>query len=244
MLHQTLSKGWCRDGSGLLLGLIVRPRGQLVDARARFAVAQKRSSCPAQRSGSPHPGHPRPVAPLQKREGLLALRLGASAKLLPEPLFAEPTQPAHPSPGVRVAPLAARLRPRARRAFGRLSRYGHHPHPGHREGKSFSQGPLLRAGHVRQERLQDRVGLRLQGGAGGRSRRRDHRFRSGSGGLRREAHRGSPRGLRSLRGVPGRQRLHGGGVGAALDGAIRSAGGGDAQERLPQGVAEGGSSVG
>src|SRR5215208_3636330 len=53
MMHQTLSKGWCRHGSGLLLGLIVRPNRRLVDARARFAVAQKRSSCPAQRSGSP-----------------------------------------------------------------------------------------------------------------------------------------------------------------------------------------------
>ena len=244
MLHQTLSKGWCRHGSGLLLGLIVRPRGRLGEARSRLAATEARSARPAQRSGGHYPGHPRPVAPLQKREGLLAFRLFAPAPLLPEPVFAEPAQPAHPSPGAADAPLAARLRPRARRAFGRLSRYGHHPHPGHREGKSFSQGPLLRAGHLRQERLQDRVGLRLQGGAGGRSRRRDHRFRSGSGGLRREAHRGSPRGLRSLRGVPGRQRLHGGGVGAALDGAIRSAGGGDAQERLPQGVAEGGSSVG
>ena len=57
MLHQTLSKGWCRHGSGLLLGLIVRARRRLVEARTRFAVARNRSSCPAQRSGSPHPGH-------------------------------------------------------------------------------------------------------------------------------------------------------------------------------------------
>src|SRR5215203_5548293 len=38
---------------------------------------------------------------------------------------------------------------------------GHHSHSGHGEGKSFSQGAVLRAGHFRQERLQDRVGLRV-----------------------------------------------------------------------------------
>jgi hypothetical protein len=32
MLHQTLSKGWCRHGSGLLLSLIVRPNRGLVEA--------------------------------------------------------------------------------------------------------------------------------------------------------------------------------------------------------------------
>src|ERR671924_279765 len=40
MLHQTLSKGWCRDGSGLLLGLIVRPRGRLVEARPLFGALE------------------------------------------------------------------------------------------------------------------------------------------------------------------------------------------------------------
>jgi hypothetical protein len=34
-------------------------------------------------------------------------------------------------------------------------------HPGHREGKSFSQRAVCRAGHLREERLQDRVGLRV-----------------------------------------------------------------------------------
>jgi hypothetical protein len=32
MLHQTLSKGWCRHGSGLLLSLIVRTNRRLVEA--------------------------------------------------------------------------------------------------------------------------------------------------------------------------------------------------------------------
>ena len=55
---------------------------------------------------------------------------------------------------------------------------------------------------------------------------------------------GSPRGVGPLRGIPGRQGLHGSRVGAALDGAIRGARRCDAQERLPQGVAEGRSSLG
>src|SRR5215211_3483868 len=163
MLHQTLSKGWCGHGSGLLLGLIVRARGGLVEARSRFAATENRSSCPAQRSGGHHPGHSCPVASVSQREGLLALRLGASAPLLPEPLFAEPAQSAHPSPGARAARSAACLRPRTRLSFGRLSRDGHDPRSGHREGEGFSQGALLWAGFLREERLQDRVGLRLQG---------------------------------------------------------------------------------
>src|SRR5215210_3648238 len=96
MLHQTLSKGWCHARSGLLLGLIVRPRRRLVEARSRFAAAEDRSARPAHRLGGPHPGHPRPVAPLQKREGLLAFRFFAPAPLLPCPLFAEPAQPQGP----------------------------------------------------------------------------------------------------------------------------------------------------
>ena len=57
MLHQTLSKGWCGHGSGLLLGLILCARGRLVEARSRLAAAENRSPCPAQRSGGPHPGY-------------------------------------------------------------------------------------------------------------------------------------------------------------------------------------------
>jgi hypothetical protein len=89
MLHQTLSKGWCRDGSGLLLGLIVRLRRRLVDARALLEAAPStRSACIAHRLGGFDPGHPRPVAPFPQREGLLALRFLSPALLLPEPLFA------------------------------------------------------------------------------------------------------------------------------------------------------------
>src|SRR5215218_6381787 len=61
MLHQTLSKGWCRHGSGLLLGLIVRLRRRLVEARALLeAATPTRSACIAHRLGGFDPGHPRP----------------------------------------------------------------------------------------------------------------------------------------------------------------------------------------
>src|SRR5215211_6587433 len=79
---------------------------------------------------------------------------------------------------------------------GRLPRDGHDPRPGHRAGEGFPQGALLRAGHLRQERLQDRMGLRLQGGPGGRSWGRHHRLRAGRGLLRREAHSRRPCGRR------------------------------------------------
>src|SRR5215207_1282005 len=166
LMHQTLSKGWCRNGSGLLLGLIVRPRGRLVEeARPLFGAIENRSTGSAQRSGGHHPSHPRPVASLSQRARLLALRSLAPALLLPYSLHPGPAQSAHPSPGARVAPLAASLRRGALGAFGGLPRPGHYPHPGYREGEGFSQGALLWAGELRAQRLQDRVGLRFQGGA-------------------------------------------------------------------------------
>ena len=61
----------------------------------------------------------------------------------------------------------------------RLPRDGHDPGAGDGEGEGFSQGALLRAGDLRKERLQDRVGLRVQGGAGGGPRWRGNRFRAG-----------------------------------------------------------------
>src|SRR5215212_7345404 len=167
LMHQTLSKGWCHARSPLLLGLIVRVGGRLVEARALFGATESRPSGLAYRPRGHHAGHPRPVAPLQKRARFLALRSGTSAPLLPEPLFPKPTQPQGALSGARFAPLPARDGPNALWRFGGLPCPGHHSHPGHREGKSFSQGAVCRAGHLRQERLQDRVGLRVQGGAFG-----------------------------------------------------------------------------
>jgi hypothetical protein len=92
MLHQTLSKGWCRDGSGLLPRLIVRARRRLMEAQSRLKVSENRSSCPAQRFGGHHSGYPRPVTSVSQRARLLALCLFSSALLLPESLFSKPTQ--------------------------------------------------------------------------------------------------------------------------------------------------------
>ena len=92
------------------------------------------------------------------------------------------------------------------RAFGRLPRLGHDPGAGHGPGEGFSQGAVLRAGDLREERLQDRVGLRVQGGAGGGSRGRGNRFRPRPRGLRRAPHRGGAHSRRPSRSLPGRQR--------------------------------------
>ena len=128
---------------GSFSGLIVRARGGLVEARSRFAAAENRSPCPAQRSGGHHPVYPRPVAPLPQREGLLALLLGAPALLLPYVVLPGPAQSAHPSPRARAARVAASLGPRTRLSFGRLSSDGHDAGFGHREGEGFSQGARI-----------------------------------------------------------------------------------------------------
>src|SRR5215218_545221 len=238
LVHQTLSKGWCHARSRLLLGLIVRARGRLVEAQARFGTTESRSSGSAQRSGGPHPDHPRPVAPLQKRARFLALRSRTSALLLPEPLFPEPAQPEGALCGARVARLAAWSGPRAPWCFGGLPCPGHYSHPGHREGEGFSQGAVLRAGHLREERLQDRVGLRVQGGTFCEPGGRDLRLRAGGGSLRREAHRGVSHHRGLSRCLPGRQGLYGRSVGATLVGSLWSPGGGHSQRRLQEGVGE------
>jgi hypothetical protein len=70
-------------GSRLLPGLVVRTRGRLVEGAPSLLRAQEetRPSGLALRSRGHHPGHPRPVAPLPQREGLLALRFGTPACL-------------------------------------------------------------------------------------------------------------------------------------------------------------------
>jgi hypothetical protein len=101
------------------------------------------------------------VVPLQKRARFLALCSCTSAPLLPEPLFPKPIQPQGALCGARFASLPACSGPNALWRLGGLPYPGHHSHPGHREGKSFSQRAVCRAGHLREERLQDRVGLRV-----------------------------------------------------------------------------------
>ena len=179
-------------GSRLLPRFIVRIRGRLVASKPPLDPAPTRSPRPSRRLGGPHPGHPRPVAALSQREGLLALRLLAPASLLPDTVLPEPAQPQGTGPGARTARVAEGIGRGSLRPFGRLRRAGHDPHPGDREGEGISQGPLLRAGYLRQERFQDRVDLRLQGGPRSRSLWGGYRLRSGRGVLRREAHRGKP----------------------------------------------------
>ena len=87
MLHQTLSKGSCRDGSGLLL--LVSLYLSLDDwwKRNRSSGPSKTPPPPCSPTlrSSPWRGT-RPVASLRQRAGLLAFGLGAPARILPEPL--------------------------------------------------------------------------------------------------------------------------------------------------------------
>ncbi|CAA9454962.1 MAG: hypothetical protein AVDCRST_MAG58-1205, partial [uncultured Rubrobacteraceae bacterium] len=225
-------------GSRLLLGFIVRPDRRLVEGQPPLGHTPPRPSRSPERLGGPHPGHPRPVASLPQRARLLALRTCAPAPLLPEVVLPRPTQPACPSPGARVAPLAAYLRRGAFGAFGGLPRLGHDPHPGDREGEGLPQGAVRRPSELRTQRLQDRVDLRLQGGAGGGPRGRNHRFRAGCCSLGREAYRGGPHSPRPPRSLPGRQGLHGGRVGAAVARGLRRARCGRPEKQLPAGVVE------
>src|SRR5215211_1233661 len=173
-----LPKAVPHSGSRLLLGLIVRPDRRLVEGRPPLGHTPPRPSRPPERPGGPDAGDPRPVAALSQRARLLALRVGAPAPLLPYVVLPRPTQPPRPSPGARVAPLAAGFRRGSYGTFGGLPRDGHYPHPGHREGEGFSQGAFRRPSKLRTQRLQDRVGIRLQGGPRGGPRGRDHRFRA------------------------------------------------------------------
>ena len=223
-------------GPRLLPRLIVRIGGRLVAGCPWSRSAPPGSSGPAHRPGGHHPGDPRPVASLPQREGLLALRFLSPALLLPEPLLPEPVQPQGASLGARDARPAAGFRPRTRPAFGRVPRSGYHPPAGDGAGEGVPQGALLRAGELRTQRLQDRVGLRLQGGAGGGSRGRGERLRAGSCGLGRKTHRGGPHSRRPSRSLPGGQGLYGSGVGAALAGGLRGAGGRHPLPTIPGGL--------
>ena len=129
-------------GPRLLPGLIVRTRRRLVARAPSLLCAQEeaRPSGPALRSRGHHPSDPRAVAPLQKREGFLALRFGTPACLLPEPVHPESVQPQGTSLGARVARSAAGFRRGALRAFGHLPSLGHDPGASHGPSEGFSQG--------------------------------------------------------------------------------------------------------
>src|SRR5215213_1164832 len=77
-------------GSGLLPRLIVRPHGGLVEVHPLPGQSQSRASVADLRLGDPRPRHPRPVVPLQKREGLLSVRLLSPSRVLSHPPVPEP----------------------------------------------------------------------------------------------------------------------------------------------------------
>src|SRR5215212_9766810 len=112
-------------GPRLLPSLIVRTRGRLVASKPPLDPAPTRSPRSSCRLGGHHPGHPRPVAALSQREGLLALRLFAPALLLPETVLPEPVQPQGTGPAARAACVAGGVGRGSLRPYGRL------PHPGH-----------------------------------------------------------------------------------------------------------------
>jgi len=127
-------------GSRLLLGLIVRARGRLVDGEQILGAIETRPPGPALSERGPHSGHPRPVAPLSQRAGLLEIRPLPPAALLPLLGEPEPAQPPYPRPGARAASAAGRACRHALRALGSLSGDGHHPDPGYRESESSPGG--------------------------------------------------------------------------------------------------------
>ena len=140
----------------LLPGLIVRTRGGLVAGAPSLLCAQEeaRPSGPALRPRGHHPGHPRAVAPLQKRARLLALRhtcVPTSRTCAPRASSTAGYEPW----SLSSARYAAGFRRGALRAFGRLPSFGYDPHPGRGPSEGFSQGAVCRAGELREERLQD-----------------------------------------------------------------------------------------
>src|SRR5215203_5392679 len=91
-------------GPRLLPDLIVRTRGRLLAGKPPLLDPTPNGSPrPSHRLGGLDPDHPRPVAPLSQRTRLLALRFLSPALLLPRSVLPEPTQPAQPSLGARVA---------------------------------------------------------------------------------------------------------------------------------------------
>src|SRR5215208_6898564 len=233
------------DGPRLLPRLIVRTRGRLVAAEPLLLTAtEARTSAPALRERGPYACHPRSMASLPQRARFLALRSLPLARLLPGTAESKPVQPAHACPGARDAGPAAGPGRSARRAFGGLPRPGYDPDPCRSAGEGLSQGAFRRPSDLRAQRLQDRVDLRVQGGAGVGPERRGDPLRSGLRCLRRAAHRRGARGRRPARRLPGRQGVLGDRVGEALAGELRSVGRCDSQKQRPQGMVGGGPSLG
>ena len=144
MLHQTLSKGWCGHGSGLLLGLIARARGGLMGSSITLRSRRKPVALPssATRRSSPWPSSPSgPASAARGTSGASLLRTCAPLPLCCAPRGQLNRRIRALEPELRA--LQRALRPRTRLSFGRLSSDGHDPPPGHGEGEGegFSQRP-------------------------------------------------------------------------------------------------------
>src|ERR687896_1515211 len=245
MLTPNLDQKAVPHGSRLLPGLIVRShRGLVEGSPLLLQCSQSRSSIADLRSGDSHPRCPRPVAPLQEREGFLEVRSGPPARVLPHTPLPEPVQQEDARPGG-----ADEHPPRAFGAavvgtLGDLSHPGHHPDCGGGEGKGMQEGIVCRRGYFRQVRIQDRVDLRGQGRGHHPPRGRDYSLLLGRGGCRRETHWGCSHPPRWSWRLLGGQGFLLSGLGAALAGRIRSSGGSHPKGQFPQGVVGSGSSLG
>src|SRR5918995_5149621 len=164
MLAPNLDQKAVLDGSRLLPGLIVRPGGRLVEGQSLLRTSRGRATGLALRERGPYTGDPRPVASLQKRARLLALCLLAPAWILPEPREPEPAQPQGARPGARDESAAAISGTDTPPTLGGLPHRGHYPYPGDGAGEGLQRRAVCRAGHLREMPLENRVGLRLQGG--------------------------------------------------------------------------------
>src|ERR671935_2159555 len=176
--HTLLAKA-VADGSRLLPGGSVRDGGRVV-ARPRGACgATTGTSDGAERERGAHAGTGGAVAALAQRTRLLALRPRTPAPLLPSAGLSEPVQSARAGGG---AGLARSARGSGRSAGGSarpLSRAGHDADPGGRAGTGVPAWALRGPGLLRTLRLQDGVGLRLQGRVVGHAGWNHHRLRPG-----------------------------------------------------------------
>ena len=151
------------DGSRLLLGLNCTCSWTTGGASAiprRCPTSPAVRPCCANRKSLPWPSSPNgPASAARGTSGASLLRTCAltSPSCAPKANSTGASEPCSPS-CVRVA---AGLRLGSCPAFGRLPCDGHHPGAGDGEGEGFSQGAVLRAGFLREERLQDRVDLRV-----------------------------------------------------------------------------------
>jgi hypothetical protein len=233
------------SGSRLLPRFIVRIRARLVASKPPLDPAPTRSPRPSRRLGGPHPGHPRPVAALSQREGLLALRFLSPASLLPETVLPEPVQPQGTGPEARAARVAEGVGQGSLRPFGRLPRDGHDPHipaivrvRASRKGLFCGQATFGGSASKTEWIYGFKVALVVDpdgvvtvfGLAAASSEERPI---------------GEALVARDLpRGLPGGQRVHGGAVGASLAGGLRGYSGRHPVGGLSPGMAEEGSPVG